>query len=90
MIEQELLKPEITQSLTCEPMIMSPKSRKKPIQLTGLNNNDTEAELNKADMRVASQLENPLLAENDSAPDLREELVNVVLSREYLFKNVAK
>jgi hypothetical protein len=30
------------------------------------------------------------LAENDSVPDLREELGNVVISRENFFKNLAK
>ena len=42
-------------------------------------------------MRAASQLENPLLlAENDSVPDFAEEIVNVILSREQVFKNLEK
>ena len=87
MTELDVREPAPTQMLTREPLIISPKQN---IKLTGLNNNDTEAELNSVDMRAASQLENLLLAVNDSVPDLGEELVNVVLSREHVFKNLEK
>ena len=52
--EQAVREPAPTQSLTRETSIMSPKSPKKPIQLIGLNKNDTEVELNLADIRAAS------------------------------------